>query len=513
MHSRWLAPIVVFISLTAVRSQGATLRHHYLLDANGRDALGAADLTVKGNAVSFSASGGAAGGYVSLGGSDDYLMATLAGGSVLSILGDYGTFRPFSVSFWVRQTPAQAAAGTQAVFGMTTESSSTGTYNTGFETATRESSAGTGVLVRARQGGGGSDSGQIATGYGVSDGKWHQITVVYETGSRSVYVDGVFRGGNNTAIAITTNPVSRFAIGALLRADGILDDFNGDVDDFQIYEGAVTSLEAAQLYQHPGGTLVEYPVDLSSNPADVVDPLIGVLDTGSCVPGPCLPNGSIYPSPDTLTAAPGGYKQGSNVVGFAQLHPQGSGPSTMSYGNFLISPQLGAGNTEANHASPISEMIARPYAFRAHLDTWNTDCEIASAENSAIYAFTFPSSTDARLYFDLARKQNSTTGMTSGSVKIDPATGAISGGGTFTGNWNPAAYELYFYAVADATPTSAGTWTGSTDSAGTLAASISTKQRLGGWMQFNTTTNRAVRLTVAVSFVSVEQAKAHLERE
>lgn len=513
MHSRWLVPISVLITLTCLPSEGATLRHHYLLDANGNDALGAADLTVKGNAVTFSASGGAAGGYVSLGGSDDYLLASLSNGSALSILGDYGTFRPFSLSFWVRQTATQAASGTQAVFGMTTESSSTSTYNTGFETATRESSAGPGVLVRARQGGGGSDSGQIATGYGVSDGKWHQITVVYEAGSRSVYVDGIFRGGNNTAIAITTNPVSRFAIGALLRADTILDDFNGDVDDFQIYDGAVTSLEAAQLYQHPGGTLTEYPVDLSSNPADVVDPLIGVLDTGSCVPGPCLPNGSIYPSPDTLAASPGGYAPNSTVVGFAQLHPQGSGSSTMSYGNFLISPQTGAGNTEADHASPISAMTARPYFFRGHLDKWNTDCEIASAENSAIYEFTFPSSTDARLYFDLARKQNSTTGMTSGSVQIDPANGVISGGGTFTGNWNPAAYNVYFYAVVNAVPTSSGTWTGSTDTTGKLSASISTKQRLGGWMQFNTTGTRAVRMKVAVSFVSVEQAKAHLNRE
>jgi predicted alpha-1,2-mannosidase len=504
----FLAFVVVPASLN-----GATLRHHYLLDADGHDALGVADLSVQGDSVNFHATGSPGGGYVTLGGSDDYLVATLGTGSKLSILGDYITFRPFSVSFWVRQAAAQAPSGTQAVFGMTTESSDSSTFNTGFETATRESSLGLGLLVRERQGGGGSDSGQIATGYNISDGNWHHVVVVYDATTRSAYVDGFFRGGSNVQVGITTNPVSRFAIGALLRASGILDDFAGDIGDFQIYDGALTTLEAVQLYEHPGATLVDQPVDVASNPADVVDTLIGVLDAGSCVPGPCLPNSSIYPSPDTLTPNPGGYTRNSPVVGFAQLHPQGSGSSTMSYGNFLVSPQAGPGSTEANHASPVSAIAARPYSFRAHLDKWNTDCTTVAAANSAIYEFSFPAGSDERLYFDVSRKQNSVTGMTSGSVTIDPAAGAISGGGAFDGNWNPAPYNVYFYAMVDATPSAVGTFTGNTETPGKTSASVSTRQRLGGWMQFDTTGDHTIRMKIAVSFVSVDQAKAHLLRE
>src|SRR5690606_31292851 len=127
---------------------------------------------------------------------------------------------------------------------------------------------------------------------------------------------------------------------------------------------------------------------------------------------PCLPNASIHPSPNTLAAAPGGYKAGSPVVGFAQLHPQGAGASTMSYGNFLVSPKIGeSGTTESSHASPVSGVVARAYSWRGHLDAWQTHCTVVPAEHSAIYEFEFPPSSDARIYLDVARKQNSDEGM------------------------------------------------------------------------------------------------------
>lgn len=500
-----------FLILASARA--ATLRHHYKLDNGAGDDLGAAALTVKGDSVIFQTSGGASDGYLKLGGSDDYLLASLDTGSTFSLLGDYSTFRPFSISIWVRQTVAQSAADTQAVFGMTTNSTNSATYNTGFEIITREGSAGRGVRVRARQGGGGSNAGEVATGYDICDGNWHHLVAVYEADSRSVYVDGVFRGTNTTPVAITTNPIRYFALGAFLRAGNILDDFSGDLDDLQIYEGAVTQSEATQLFQHPGETITTLPQQNDLAAIDLVDPLVGAADTGYCVPGACLPQSSIYPSPDTLAVSPSGYKAGSNVVGFAQLHAQGAGPSTPSYGNFLVSPRLGAGINESDHASPLYGVIARPYSYRARLTAWNTDCTVVPAANSAIYQFDFPASTDARLSFDVARKLGSTTGMSAGSVAIDTATGTISGGGTFDGNWNPAPYQVYFYAKVDTRPASGGTWLGTTSSDGVLTTSTATRKRLGGWMRFDTTTARTVRLKIAVSFVSVEQARLHLEQE
>ncbi|RYD32555.1 MAG: hypothetical protein EOP87_12625, partial [Verrucomicrobiaceae bacterium] len=116
--------------------------------------------------------------------------------------------------------------------------------------------------------------------------------------------------------------------------------------------------------QTPAGG--EPPVDPEIIPgtpvSDLVNTMVGVAGgsgTGSCVPGACLPQSSIYPSPDTQAAAAGGFAPGSPVVGFSQLHATGSGSSTMSFGNFLVSPRIGAGITEASHASPVSNVTAR----------------------------------------------------------------------------------------------------------------------------------------------------------
>ena len=101
----------------------------------------------------------------------------------------------------------------------------------------------------------------------------------------------------------------------------------------------------------------------SGNPADYVNTLIGAAGQGSCMAGPCLPHSSIYPSPNTLNPYNGGYKGGEKLVGFAQLHTQGTG-GLSSYGNFLIAPQTGLEIFEENYASDISDEVAKCYYYK-----------------------------------------------------------------------------------------------------------------------------------------------------
>ena len=252
--------------------------------------------------------------------------------------------------------------------------------------------------------------------------------------------------------------------------------------------------------------------------ADLVDTMIGVAGgsgTGNLVPGACLPHSSVYPSPDTVTTTYGGFYPGSDVVGFSQLHATGSGGSGYSFGNFLVSPRLGANTatTEANNASSVVNVVNRPYSYRARLTTPGIDCTVVPTANCAIYQFDFPASTDARIYFDVARKLGSTTGMTNGSVTVDVANGTISGGGGFDGNWNPAAYNVYFFAQLDTTPTLGGTWLGTTATDGTLSVTTATRQRIGSYVKFDTSTNRTVRMKIGVSFQSVAKAQQYVESE
>jgi predicted alpha-1,2-mannosidase len=254
----------------------------------------------------------------------------------------------------------------------------------------------------------------------------------------------------------------------------------------------------------------------STRGADVlnsVDPMIGVTGPGSCVPGPCLPNGSIHPSPDTLAPANGGYHRGPNpqIVGFSQLHVQGTG-GTKTYGNFLISPQIGLAIDEPAHASTVDDEHAAADSYRVRLTKYGIGCEVTPTAHAAIYKFTFPKSTDAHLLIDIARKLDKTNALDTGQVSIDPQTGAITGGGQFSGNWNPAPYTLFFAAQVSKAPQSVGTWIDNAIHPNVTDAATK-KQRLGVYLQWDTADNEIIYLKIAVSFISEARAAEYLKTE
>jgi predicted alpha-1,2-mannosidase len=242
-----------------------------------------------------------------------------------------------------------------------------------------------------------------------------------------------------------------------------------------------------------------------------VDPMIGVVGHGACMPGPCLPHASVYPSPNTLKPKTSGFVYGDDVVGFAQLHTQGTG-GTPTYGNFLVSPRLGPGFKESELASPLADVSAACFGYRARLTRWDTRCTVAPAAHSALYRFEFPANEDARLVFNVARKIGK-IGLTNGAVRVDAATGTITGGGVFDGNWNPAPYRLFFCAKVDAKPAGFGVWRGEEALDGAAAAESDKRQPLGAWLRFDARQTRVVHLKIAVSFTSAERAAEWLERE
>jgi predicted alpha-1,2-mannosidase len=249
-------------------------------------------------------------------------------------------------------------------------------------------------------------------------------------------------------------------------------------------------------------------------PLESVDLMIGVRGDGSCIPGPCVPNGSIHPSPDTLKAGNGGYAKGETgggVVGFSQLHAQGSG-GVKSYGNFLVSPQVGLAIEEAGHVSAVEGETARGEMYSARLAKYGIDCAVVPAAHSALYKFVFPKSEEACVSVDVSRKLDKAIAIDAASVKVYAATGWVTGGGHFGGNWNPAPYELYFAAQASKVPAAAGTWVGASVQKGVMAAEAK-KERLGAYLQWRTEAGETIYFKIAVSFVSVEQAQAYLDRE
>jgi predicted alpha-1,2-mannosidase len=249
------------------------------------------------------------------------------------------------------------------------------------------------------------------------------------------------------------------------------------------------------------------------NFADDVNPLIGVIGDGECIPGPCLPHASIHPSPNTLNCANGGYNYNEKITGFAQLHSDGTG-GLPSYGNFLISPQIGLQTDEKKHGSDKSNEILKSYYYHVNLTKYNISCEVVPTLHSALYRFTYSHGDSAYILLDVARKLGGKQGLSDGWVKINPKDKSISGGGTFKSNWPSVdtRWQMYFYAKISSNIKEYGIWENKQLKVGDEYGHIDNSTPLGGFFHLQNPT-KPVYLKIAISFQSVEHARQLLEAE
>ena len=162
---------------------------------------------------------------------------------------------------------------------------------------------------------------------------------------------------------------------------------------------------------------------------------------GSNVLGPCVPHGSAHPSPDSAWPMPherpegakhgfgpptSGWWPGDPVVGFSQLHAQGSG-GTPSYGIFrYVFP-----------ASAMELVETHPYRLRVRLTDLRAEVDVAATAHGAIYR---ARGFDGKpLAFDLNRR-----------CKL-AVSDCVNAKGEFTGNWNPAPFRCHAFSQVDPT--------------------------------------------------------------
>lgn len=179
---------------------------------------------------------------------------------------------------------------------------------------------------------------------------------------------------------------------------------------------------------------------------------------GSCPIGPCVPHGSTMPSPDTLypyegrtSAPPSGYYPGDPVVGFSQLHCQGTG-GTPTYGLFLVSATTGDGDREEDLASPFTVKTARPNFLEGRLEKWGVDVRLAPTAHGAIYEFRKVKvegggeqrNEDLRVVINASRKIGLKVAGSAAGVKH---VGNVWRGNSSTvGHWVPGGVYAGFYA-------------------------------------------------------------------
>ena len=248
------------------------------------------------------------------------------------------------------------------------------------------------------------------------------------------------------------------------------------------------------------------------------DPMCGTGGKAFTFPGAVAPFGMIQWSPDTEGGArKGGYSdQDSRISGFSLDHISGAG---CAYGeDFQFMPVLGRehaapGRNRTAIAAAFSHTneTARPGSYAVKLDN-GISVELTTTTRSGFGRFRFPTREDATIAINAASDAN---GVETSSISVDPEHHAVSGaatGGFFchTRDRKGGERTIYFYAVFDRPFATFSTWNDDVLTSGRTQAGGAAA---GAFLTFDAGMEQTVLAKVAVSYVSVANAKANLEAE
>ncbi|WP_327365442.1 GH92 family glycosyl hydrolase [Streptomyces sp. NBC_01217] len=255
-------------------------------------------------------------------------------------------------------------------------------------------------------------------------------------------------------------------------------------------------------------------VRLVDDPADYVDPLIGTGRGGSTVgeinnfPGPSVPFGMMQFSPDTPGSYAGYQYHSDRIRGFSLDH---ASVGCTAFGDVPILPVTGdvgaAPWDRTEHFSHTGEE-AEPGYYAVTLDDSKVRAELTASTRTGLAAFTFPEGDEAAQV--LVKGGGSLAGNKKADLRIvgDRQVTGSATTGNFCGKGNE--YTVHYAITFDRPFTAHGTWDGTsvTKDSDTVDA-----PRAGAYLTFDTEGARTVRAKVAMSYVSVDGARANMASE
>src|SRR4051794_30483684 len=219
-------------------------------------------------------------------------------------------------------------------------------------------------------------------------------------------------------------------------------------------------------------------------------------------------------TPGPITTTPAG-DDPVNYVGYAYQDPQIRGFALTHFsgagihigGELPMMPTTGAVTSSApsSYASPYShaDEVAAPGYYATTLARDDIRAELTASTRVAVARYTFPATRHANVLFDVTRDND---GVQTGDLHVvDGRTVAgqvvVPGSGGVT---------MWFAARFDRRFDSGGTWLGDqvTPGATTVAG-----PGAGGWVTFDATHNRTVRVRTALSYVDATGALSNLTSE
>ncbi|WP_328549630.1 MULTISPECIES: GH92 family glycosyl hydrolase [unclassified Streptomyces] len=237
---------------------------------------------------------------------------------------------------------------------------------------------------------------------------------------------------------------------------------------------------------------------------DLVNPFIGTENEGNTYPGAAVPFGMVQFSPDTGHNTGYDYSQ-NNIRGFSLVHLSGVGCGLG--GDLPVLPTTGD-VTQTDNARYEAEFShddesASPGYYRVGLKT-GIKAELTATARTGVQRYTFPATDKANVLLNAAQSLH--TGVSTKAEILDSRTvrTAITGRG-FCQDTKP--YTIYTITRFDRPFTAYGTWDGTTVTSG------SKNGRDGAYVRFDTTRDRTVEATTALSYVDAHGAAVNLRAE
>ena len=164
-----------------------------------------------------------------------------------------------------------------------------------------------------------------------------------------------------------------------------------------------------------------------TDPASVVNPLLGTSNGGNTFPGADVPFGMVQWSPDTNSRPDGGgYAYGDGTItSFPLTHMDGPGCNGGA-SDIPVMPTTGAVNGTATSSFSHSNESANAGYYKVTLGNGVTT-ELTATTRSGMAKFTYPATTQANLLFKLSSGDN--TGATTFTVvNSSEVSGSVVGG-------------------------------------------------------------------------------------
>jgi predicted alpha-1,2-mannosidase len=257
-----------------------------------------------------------------------------------------------------------------------------------------------------------------------------------------------------------------------------------------------------------------------------VNPFIGTgglsYVCGNLFPGATVPFGMVRLSPDTVSRGgrraintSGYYYPDDRVLGFS--HTRLSGTGATDGGNFLVIPLADSEPPGARRHGFVAAFshkheIAIPGYYALALPDLGITAELTAACRTGMHRYTFAKGKTPRLVIDVTSVLGRGTSQ-EGRVRILPDAREVEGSvrtfGTFSKRYG--GIKVHFAARASRPFAKFGTWSGATDVAGQITAE---GNDVGVDLSFEPDTGRtSVELKLALSYVSVKNARANLDAE